>query len=99
MAGITKQDIHDAVWKIDDIAGPTDAPDHKTNPTWQPQSLLKDVVMRVRTIQSTEAAQTAAITALAKLVGSGVDTDTVAAAVQQAIKDAVITVDINSPAA
>jgi hypothetical protein len=46
----------------------------------------------IRAVQKTVAANTAAITALAGLVGSGVDT----AAVVAAIKDAVITVDINS---
>lgn len=41
MAGYTKQDIHDAVWKIDDIkAGSTET--DPTNTTWQPQSYLKN---------------------------------------------------------
>jgi hypothetical protein len=99
MAGITKQDIFDAVWKTDAIAGPTDAPDHKTNPTWQAQSLLKDINTRVRAIQAAEAGQSAAIAKLASLVGSGVDTAAVVAAVQQAIADAVVrvSVDVTSP--
>jgi GH25 family lysozyme M1 (1,4-beta-N-acetylmuramidase) len=95
MAGITKQDIYDAVWKTDQVAAPADAPDVKTNQTWQPQSFLKDLDARVRAIQAQEAGQTAAITTLAKLVGSGVDTDTVVAAVQQAIKEEVIKVSID----
>lgn len=94
MAGISKQDIHDAVWKIDDIAAPADAPDIKTNPTWQPQSYLKDIDARVRAIQAQEAGQTAAIAKLAQLIGSEVDTAQVVAAVQQAIADAVVKVSV-----
>jgi GH25 family lysozyme M1 (1,4-beta-N-acetylmuramidase) len=95
MAGITKQDIYDAVWKTDQVAAPADAPDVKTNPTWQPQSYLKDISSRVRAIQAQEAAQSAAIATLAKLVGSGVDTAAVVAAVQKAIADAVVTVSVD----
>jgi Glycosyl hydrolases family 25 len=100
MAGITKQDIYDAVWQTDQVAAPSDAPDVKTNPTWQPQSFLKDIDTRVRAIQAQEAGQSAAITALAKLIGSGVDTAQVVAAVQTAIADAVVkvSVDVTSPA-
>lgn len=99
LAGFTAQQIHDAVWKIDDIAAPADAPDIKTNPTWQPQSLLKDTNARVRVMQAQEVAQTAAITKLAELVGSGVDTATVVAAVQKAIAEAVVkvSVDVTGP--
>ena len=95
MAGITKQDIYDAVWKTDQIAAPTDAPDVKTNPSWQPQSFLKDIDARVRAIQAQEAGQSAAIAALAKLIGSGVDTTQVVAAVQTAIADAVVKVSVD----
>jgi hypothetical protein len=99
MAGITKQDIYDAVWKTDAITAPADAPDVKTNPTWQPQSYLKGIDQRLQQLGKQEAAQTAAIAALAKLVGSGVDTATVVAAVQKAIADAVVkvSVDVTGP--
>lgn len=95
MAGITKKDIFDAVWKTDAIAAPSDASDFKTNPTWQPQSILKDVQARVRRLDATVTAQSAAITALAGQVGKGADTGTVVAAVQKAIRDAVIKVDVD----
>jgi hypothetical protein len=95
MAGFTPQQIHDAVWKIDDIAAPADAADRKTNPTWQPQSYLKGIDQRLQQLGKQEAAQSAAIAALAKLVGSGVDTDTVVAAVQKAIADAVVKVSVD----
>ncbi|MFD0339705.1 N-acetylmuramoyl-L-alanine amidase [Streptomyces sp. NPDC127117] len=90
MAGITKRDIFDAVWKTDAIGGPSDAADHSTNPTWQPQSILKDMQARIRSMDRRMAAQTAAITALAGQVGSGADTRTVVAAVEAAIERAVI---------
>ncbi|MFE7106651.1 hypothetical protein ACFU98_35430 [Streptomyces sp. NPDC057575] len=95
MAGITKKDIFDAVWKTDSIGAPSDAADFKTNPTWQAQSILKDVQARVRRMDKTIAAQSAAITALAGQVGKGADTATVVAAVQKAIADAVIKVDVD----
>jgi hypothetical protein len=95
MAGITKQDIFDAVWKPDQIAAPDSAPDRKTNPTWQPQSYLKDIGNRVRSLTLTVAAQSAAISALAEKAGSGVDTAAVVAAVEKAIADAVVRVDID----
>ncbi|MGW1546666.1 peptidoglycan recognition protein family protein [Streptomyces sp. NPDC002346] len=96
MAGITKADIFDAVWNTDKIGGPVDAADHKTNPTWQAQSILKDVQARVRRMDKTIAAQSAAITTLAGQLGKGVDTATVVAAVEAAIESAVIDVNINS---
>ncbi|MGW7786061.1 peptidoglycan recognition protein family protein [Streptomyces tricolor] len=95
MAGITKQDIFDAVWKTDAIGAPADAADVKTNPNWQAQSILRDVQARVRALTVSEAAQTAAITKLAGLVGSGVDTAAVVAAVQKAIADAVVRVSVD----
>ncbi|MFE4799049.1 N-acetylmuramoyl-L-alanine amidase [Streptomyces sp. NPDC056708] len=96
MAGITKRDIFDAVWKTDAIGGPTDAADHGTNPTWQPQSILKDMQARIRSMDKRMAAQTAAITALAGQLGMGADTETIVAAVEAAIERAVIDVDINT---
>lgn len=97
MAGITKKDIFEAVWTTDAIKAPSDAADVKKNKTWEPQSILRDIQARVRANTAAEAAQTAAITALAKLVGSGVDTDAVVTAVREEIRDAVVkvSVDIN----
>lgn len=98
MAGMTKQDVHDATWKIDDItAGSTERnPDNKT---WQPQTYLKLTFENTVKLLTQETAQTAAITKLASLVGSGVDTATVVDAVQKAIADAVVkvSVDVTGP--
>ena len=101
MAGMTKADIYDAVWKTDAIAAPATSTTIKTNPTWAPASILTDIVNNVRAIRTAEAAQTAAITALAKLVGTGVDTAAVVTAVREEIRDAVIkvSVDVNTPEA
>ena len=95
MAGITKQDIYDAVWKTDQLTAPADAPDVKTNPTWQAQSTLRDIQTRVRAMQVAEAGQSAAIAKLAQLIGSGIDTAQVVTAVQQAISDAVVKVSVD----
>lgn len=100
MAGISKQDIHDAVWDIDDItAGSTEA--NPGNKTWQPQTFLKGTFENTVKLLAQESAQSAAIAALAKLVGSEVDTAAVVAAVQKAIADAVVkvSVDVTGPAA
>jgi hypothetical protein len=95
MAGMTKQDIYNAVWRTDAVPAPADATDRKTNPTWAPESILKDIQARVRALTVSEAAQTAAISKLAQLIGSDVDTDQVIAAVQRAIADAVVKVSVD----
>lgn len=93
MAGITKDDIYRAVW-LTDAATPPKGAETEANPRWAPASLLRDVADRVRGLERTAAAQSAAITTLAGKLGEDVDTDTVVAAVQKAISDAVITVDV-----
>jgi hypothetical protein len=95
MAGMTKQDIYDAVWKTDQVAAPDTAPDRKTNTNWQPQSYIKDIGNRVRAMDARLTAQSAAITKLAQLVGSDVDTAQVVAAVEKAIADAVVKVSVD----
>lgn len=95
MAGITKQDIFDAVWKTDAFTAPADAVDVKTNPNWQAQSILRDIQARVRAMAAAETAQTAAIAKLAQLIGSDVDTAQVVSAVQKAIADAVVKVSVD----
>ena len=94
MAGITKQDIHDSVWRIDDIPAGSTEP-NKGNTTWQPQTYLKGTFENTVKLLAQEAAQTAAITKLASLIGSGVDTATVVDAVQKAIADAVVKVSVD----
>lgn len=95
MAGITKADIYDAVWTTDKVPAPLTSNTLRTNPTWQPVSVLSDIANNVRAVKAAQAGQTAAITALAKLVGSGVDTKTVVTAVEKAIAAAVIKVDVD----
>ncbi|MCX5144635.1 hypothetical protein [Streptomyces sp. NBC_00338] len=83
------------------VPAPSSAADYKTNKFWTVASHLATTTAAVRDLQKTQAAQTAAITALAKLAGANVDTKTVVTAVQKAIADAVIKVDvdINGPGA
>ncbi|NEB04502.1 GH25 family lysozyme [Streptomyces sp. SID13726] len=53
---LTAQQTFDAVWKTDQITAPDTAPDRATNPTWQPQSWLKDTGNRVRALEGELAA-------------------------------------------
>ncbi|MFF2094878.1 glycoside hydrolase family 25 protein [Streptomyces sp. NPDC058202] len=95
MAGMTKQDVHDAVWRIDDItAGSTEK--NPKNTTWQPDTFLKGTFENTVRLLG----QTAAISKLISLLGSEVDTDTVVTAVTKAVDEAVakavvrVTVDV-----
>ncbi|WP_260327895.1 glycoside hydrolase family 25 protein [Streptomyces sp. Ag109_O5-1] len=99
MAGITKQDIADACWRTDDIAAGSTEAHPQANPTWVAETYLKGTFENTVKLLAQEAAQAAAIAKLASLVGSGVDTATVVAAVQTAIADAVVkvSVDVTGP--
>ncbi|POG44003.1 hypothetical protein BV881_29140 [Streptomyces sp. ZL-24] len=90
VAELTKKAVQEAVWEAPDTA-----PDRKTRPTWWAASYLRAIYGQVATLQRTVTAQTAAITALAGQVGKGADTATVVAVVQQAIRDAVVKVDVD----
>jgi hypothetical protein len=97
MAGMTKQDIFDAVWKTDQIAGPADAADHKTNKTWQPQSLLKDIQVRVRSLTTTVAAQNATIQQLVTALAArdnAVDVDALVSRIEAAIEGITVRLDV-----
>ena len=97
MAGMTKQDIFDAVWKTDQIAGPADAADHKTNATWQPQSLLKDIQVRVRSLTTTVAVQNATIQQLVTALAArdnAVDVDALVSRIESAIEGITVRLDV-----
>ncbi|MFA3877532.1 hypothetical protein ABS735_28300 [Streptomyces sp. MMCC 100] len=93
------------VWKADVI--PASAPpyansDYDKNKVWTAQYALGSAVLtgrkteaKVDALTKQVAAQTAAISKLAQLVGSGVDTEQVVAAVEKAIADAVVQVDVD----
>ena len=100
MAGITKQDIADSVWRTDNIKAGSTEKDPK-NTTWVAETYLKGTFENTVRLLTQETAQTAAIAKLAQLLGSDVDTAQVVAAVQKAIADAVVkvSVDVNGPAA
>ncbi|WP_225811346.1 hypothetical protein [Streptomyces spinosus] len=89
----TPNEVAKAVLTLDGVIAVPGAP--ATNPTWTLSSSVTEILKRIDQVKATEAAQTAAITKLASLVGSGVDTATVVAAVQKAIADAVVKVSVN----
>ncbi|WP_435246326.1 N-acetylmuramoyl-L-alanine amidase [Streptomyces sp. NRRL F-5630] len=94
---LSKQDAL-TVWGTDGaVPAPSYSTTKKENPSWKASSLLVDVAQRVYAVQVAQAAQSAALTKLAALVGSGLDTKAVVAAVEKAIADAVIDVNINTP--
>lgn len=95
MASITKDDIYAAVWLTDKVPAPADASDRKANATWAAQSVLTDLHGRVRRMDATVTAQAAAIKALAEQLGASADTATIVTAVETAIRDAVIHVDVD----
>ncbi|MFD7794312.1 hypothetical protein [Streptomyces sp. NPDC059759] len=66
-----------------------------TNPTYTLASTQTEILKRIDAVRTAEAAQTAAITKLAALVGTGVDTAAVVAAVKVAIAEAVVKVHVD----
>lgn len=97
MAGITKADIYDAVWSTDKVSAPSDAPDIKTNPTWQPQSFLRDTNIRVRSLEKQLAALTQTNSALVETVAklaSGIGSLDPAAIVSE-LKTAIESIDVH----
>lgn len=89
----TAAEVAKAVLTYDGVIVVPGAP--TTNPTWTLSSSVTEILKRIDTVRATEAAQTAAITKLAGLIGTGVDTATVVAAVQKAIADAVVNVHVD----
>lgn len=80
---------------------PKDASDYSADPKssahyWSLNSHLLAQTEGIRNVQKAVAATNAALKTLAGLVGSGVDTAAVVAAVEKAIADAVVDVNINT---
>ena len=89
----TAAEVAKAVLTYDGVILVPGAP--ATNPTWTLSSSVTEILKRIDAVRATEAAQTAAITALAGQLGKNVDTAAVVAAVQKAIADAVVTVSVD----
>ncbi|MDX2550095.1 hypothetical protein [Streptomyces stelliscabiei] len=89
----TPAEVAKAVLTLDGVISVPGAP--ATNPTWTLSSSVTEILKRLDKANATLAAQSAAITSLAGQLGEDVDTDAVVAAVQQAIADAVVSVDVN----
>jgi GH25 family lysozyme M1 (1,4-beta-N-acetylmuramidase) len=85
------------------IAAPADAPDVKTNPYWALQSYVKDTNARLRAVQATEAAQSAAIAQLATAIATFEKTidpaalvASITAAIEKAVGKVVVRLDTTS---
>jgi hypothetical protein len=89
----TAAELAKAVLTLDGVISVPGAP--ATNPTWTLSSSVTEILKRLDKANATLAAQSAAITSLAGQLGEDVDTDAVVTAVQQAISDAVIKVDVD----
>ncbi|MEH0417781.1 peptidoglycan recognition protein family protein [Streptomyces sp. B21-083] len=99
------KDIAEAVWAypLNSPTAPANTDPARTAGTFLRYEDAKYAVLLAQfaELKAVEAGQTAALTALAKLVGAGVDTAEVVAAVQKAIAAAVVkvSVDVTGPAA
>ncbi|MCX4231980.1 hypothetical protein [Streptomyces ortus] len=89
----TAAELAKAVLTLDGVISVPGAP--ATNPTWTLSSVQTEILKRLDKANAVLAAQSAAIAKLATLAGEDVDTAAVVAAVQQAIADAVIKVDVD----
>jgi hypothetical protein len=89
----TAAEVAKAVLTLDGVISVPGAP--TTNPTWTLSSVQTEILKRIDAVRTAEAAQTAAITKLAGLVGTDVDTAAVVAAVKAAIADAVVKVHVD----
>jgi hypothetical protein len=92
---LTKNDVA-TLWKTDGVIGvpPEWSPG---NEHWAPASLLIDMGKRLRVLQANDAAQTAAITAMATALGrldEAVDVDALVAKVRAAVTEAVESIDV-----
>ncbi|MGV9988595.1 hypothetical protein ACWDUY_32155, partial [Streptomyces olivaceus] len=93
MAGITKQDIYDAVWRTDAVPAPATAADRAKNPTWWAQSFLTDIGDKVRSMDARLTAQSAVIDKLVDAVAAGPGADL--EALKREIRDAIASIDIH----
>lgn len=93
LAGMTRQDIYDAVWRTDRAPAPAGQAT-KGNPTWWAETMDRDTNERVRALQASLTAQSAAIIALAQQLGKGRDVAAIVTAVQEAIKNEVVRVEV-----
>ncbi|MDH6226198.1 putative coiled-coil protein SlyX [Streptomyces sp. MJP52] len=100
LAGMTAQDIYDAVWRTDRFPAPATSSTRTTNPTWRPESVMEDVANRVRALDARTAAQDATITELSKAVAQlaadrdqELDADALVARIQTAIESITVRLD------
>jgi GH25 family lysozyme M1 (1,4-beta-N-acetylmuramidase) len=98
MAGITKQDIYDAVWKTDAVPAPATSSTIEKNPTWKAEAVLEDISNRVRSTEALVKAQAATITTLAEALAardSAVDVDALVQRITDAIENVTVHLDVD----
>lgn len=98
LAGMTKQDIYDAVWRTDAVPAPSTSTTIKTNPTWAAVSVLSDIANRVRSTEATVSAQTATIKTLAQALADrddAVDVDALVQRITAAIESVTVHLDVD----
>ncbi|MFI5664585.1 glycoside hydrolase family 25 protein [Streptomyces sp. NPDC051684] len=98
LAGMTKQDIYNAVWKTDAVPAPETSTTIKTNPTWAAVSVLSDIANRVRATEATVNAQAATIKTLAEALAkqdSAVDVDALVQRITTAIESVTVRLDVD----
>ncbi|WP_327671809.1 MULTISPECIES: peptidoglycan recognition family protein [unclassified Streptomyces] len=99
LAGMTKQDIYDAVWRTDAVPAPETSSTIKKNPTWQAVSVLTDISNRVRSTEATVTAQAATIKTLAQALadrGDPVDVDALMKRITDAIESVTVRLDVDT---
>lgn len=100
LAAFTKDDIFNAVWANDKVAAPADAPDIKTNASWQAQSFLKDTNLRVRNLEKSlsamQAVNTKLVDAVATLVANvgTLDPTAIVTELRDAIESVTVHLDV-----
>ncbi|MFF3497371.1 N-acetylmuramoyl-L-alanine amidase [Streptomyces sp. NPDC002795] len=98
LAGMTKKDIYDAVWRTDSVPAPETSSTIKTNPTWQAVSVLSDIANRVRGTEATVNAQSATIKTLAQALAkqdTKVDVDALMQRITDAIESVTVRLDVD----
>ncbi|WP_394425548.1 glycoside hydrolase family 25 protein [Streptomyces sp. SGAir0957] len=98
LAGLSKQDIYDAVWKTDAVPAPKTSTTIKTNPTWAAVSVLSDIANRVRSTETTVTAQAATIKTLVQALADrddAVDVDALVQRITDAIESVTVRLDVD----
>jgi GH25 family lysozyme M1 (1,4-beta-N-acetylmuramidase) len=100
MAGITRQDIYEAVWRTDAVPAPATSSTIEKNPTWKAEAMLEDISIRVRSTEALVKAQAATIKTLAQALAardSAVDVDALVRRITDAIENVTVHLAVDEP--